>query len=138
MRLRDLDPDERLAIEERRAEVRAALAGVDPAWRPDDAEIASAPFMDDFEARGRSLFGLCWGHPVHGSTFVTTTAVVHHGDGWAVTESGRLYLLGGARPSAEERLDRVLSGRRGRGRPVVDFNTPIPDEDEADTGFKGG
>ncbi|TXN47351.1 hypothetical protein [Methylobacterium sp. WL7] len=135
MRLRDLTPAETAAVEARRSEVREALSRIDAAWKPTAEAIAAAPFMDDFEARRGGLFGLCWGHPTHGHAFVTSTPIVHHGEGWAVTESGRLYILGGARPAAEERLDKVLSGRRGRGRPIVDFDAPVPEAD-ADEAFK--
>lgn len=133
MRLRDLTPTETVAVEARRNAVREALSHLDAPWVPDAAAIAAAPFMDDYEERRGGLFGLCWGHPLHGDTFVTTTPIVHHGDGWIVTESGQAYILGGARPEKEERLDRVLSGRRGRGRPIVDSTAPAP-EDEAAPG----
>lgn len=134
MRLRDLTRSETAAIEELRDEVRTALAGVDPTWRPDAAAIDAAPFMDDYEPRRGGLHGLCWGHAELGSTFVTTTPVVHRGDGWAVTASGRVYLLGDPHPKPSESLDRILSGRRGRGRPAPE----AAHEDEATAGPRVG
>jgi hypothetical protein len=118
MRLRDLTPAETAAIEELRDDVRTALASVDASWRPDAAAIAAAPFLDDYEPRRAGLHGLCWGHQELGSTFVTTTPVVHRGEGWAITESGRVYLLGDPHPKPSASLDRILSGRRGKGRPA--------------------
>ena len=134
MRLRDLTRSETAAIEELRADVRAALATVDPTWRPTADAISAAPFMDDFEDRRGGLHGLCWGHAELGNRFVTTTPIVRRGDGWAVTQSGRVYLLGDPHPKPDRNLDRILSGRRGRGRPVPVSST----EDEATPGPQVG
>ncbi|NEU13927.1 hypothetical protein G3T14_17590 [Methylobacterium sp. BTF04] len=134
MRLRDLTPNERAAVEERRQAVREELARIDAPWKPTPEQVDAAPFLDDFEVRHDGLFGLCWGHPWQGNVFLTTTPIVHSGEGWALSEN-TLFILGGARPAAEERLDKVLSGRRGRGRPIVDFNAPVPEAD-ADEAFK--
>ncbi|KQP62167.1 hypothetical protein [Methylobacterium sp. Leaf112] len=131
MRLRDLTPTETAAVEARRDAVREALERIDAPWTPTADMIDKAPFLDDFEARGDGLHGLCWGHPVQGDVFITTTPIVQSGDGWALTQN-TLYILGGARPKAQERLDKILSGRRGRGRPVIAFD-PDP-EDEAAPG----
>ena len=108
MRLRDLTPDEIATVDARRARVREALG---------DAADA-APFLDAWEpvtypgTDRISLRGLCWGHPVHGDTVVTTSVLVARGPGWAATESGRVYVLGDrhAPPSA------ISYGRRGAGR----------------------
>ncbi|TXM65395.1 hypothetical protein [Methylobacterium sp. WL120] len=130
MRLRDLTPAERRAVEERRAEVRAALAGVDPAWRPDAAAIDEAPFLDDWSVRNYPgtdrpcIEALCWNHPVHGSTILKTSIVLQQGPGYAVCESARVYLLGTPSPTPEERHARILDGRRGKGRPA---DAPAPD-----------
>ncbi|GJD42256.1 hypothetical protein AFCDBAGC_0091 [Methylobacterium cerastii] len=139
MRLRDLTPAERRAVEERRAEVRAALAGVDPAWRPDAAAIDEAPFLDDWSVRNYPgtdrpcIDAYCWGHPLHGDTILKTSVIVQQGPGYAIVESGKVYLLGSPSPEPEAR-SAILSGRRGKGRPI---DAPAP-EDEADTGFKVG
>lgn len=132
MRLRDLTPAERRDVEQRRDAVREDLAGINAPWVPDEAAIAAAPFMDDYEPRRGGLFGLCWGHPAHGNDFVTSTPVVHQGAGWALTESGQLYVLGSPRPGQEERLNRVLSGRRGSGRPPQVIETEGPEFIEGD------
>ncbi|WP_375453477.1 hypothetical protein [uncultured Methylobacterium sp.] len=137
MRLRDLTAAETAAVEARRDAVREALSRIDAPWKPTPEQIDAAPFLDDFEVRHDGLFGLCWGHPWQGNVFLTTTPIVHSGEGWALSEN-TLFILGGARPEKEERLDRVLSGRRGRGRPVVDFDAQVPDEEEVATGPKVG
>ena len=132
MRLRDLTPAERRDLEQRRAAVREALAGVDAPWVPDEAAIAAAPFMTDYEPRRGGLFGMTWGHPAHGNAFVTSMPVVHQGPGWAITESGRLYLLGSPRPGKDQRLNRALWGRRGSGRLPQVIETAGPDFSEGD------
>ncbi|TXM65393.1 hypothetical protein FV226_25170, partial [Methylobacterium sp. WL12] len=105
MRLRDLTPAERRAVEERREAVRAALAGVDPAWRPDAAAIDGAPFLDDWSVKlypgtdRPCLEGLCWHHPIHGSTILKTSIIVQQGPGYVIVESGRVYLLGTPSPA---------------------------------------
>lgn len=135
MRLRDLTPNELRAVEERREAVRAALADVDPAWRPTAAAIDAAPFLDEWEVRNYPgtdrpcIEALCWGHPVHGSTIMKTSIVLHQGEGYVVVESGRVYLLGS--PSQEpEAHPAILSGRRGRGSPAAG----AAPEDEVGTG----
>ncbi|TXM74137.1 hypothetical protein FV226_07625 [Methylobacterium sp. WL12] len=136
MRLRDLTPAERAAVEERRDAVRAALAGVDPAWRPRAEAIDAAPFLDDWSVRNYPgstrpcIEAYCWGHPLHGDTILKTSIVLQQGEGYAVCESGRVFLLGTPSPTPEERHARILDGRRGRGRPA---DAPAP-EDEATTG----
>ncbi|MCJ2124907.1 hypothetical protein [Methylobacterium sp. J-077] len=133
MRLRDLTPAERRAVEERRAAVRAALAGVDPAWRPDDAAVDAAPFLDDWSVRDYPgttrpcIEAYCWNHPLHGSTILTTSVVIQQGEGYAVCESGRVYILGSPSRDPEDR-HAILSGRRGKGRPAPE---PAPEEEAA-------
>lgn len=108
MRLRDLTPDELAAVADRRARVREVLGDA-----ADDA-----PFLDAWETVAYpggdriALRGLCWGHPLHGDTHVTTSVLVARGPGWAATESGRIYVLGDRHvpPSA------IFYGRRGAGR----------------------
>lgn len=122
MRLRDLTPDELAKVDARRARVRDLLGDLADA----------APFLDAWEtvrypgSDRTALSGLCWGHPVHGDTLVTTSVLVARGPGYAVTESGRVYVLGDrhVQPPA------ILSGRRGPGRAV-----PLPpplDGDDSD------
>lgn len=136
MRLRDLTSVEKALIEARRDRVRAALAKAELPWPPTQAEIDAAPFLDEWIERyypGTSelcLHGLCWGHPVLGSTLVTTSVVVHRGKGWAVTESGRVYILG--QPDPEHRQSKALSGPRGRYRPEP---PPAPPEDASGWGM---
>lgn len=107
MRLRDQTDEERAAADA----VRARLAGAF------GAEAAAAPFLDKWELKrapvghGVVLFGLCWGHPLHGDAFVTTSNVTELGEGYARTASGRLYALG--REDREHRRRRVLTGQRG-------------------------
>lgn len=116
MRLRDLTSVERALIEARRDRVRAALARAELPVPPTAAEVDAAPFLDDYferfypGTRETCLHGRCWGHPVLGDTIVTTSIVVHRGEGWAITESGRVYLLG--REDPEHRLRKALSGGR--------------------------
>lgn len=121
MRLRDLTPDELAAVDARRAAVREALAEAARPGLPDPAAVDAAPFLDEWEpvpypgSDRPCLRGLVWGHPVHGDSPVTTSVLVARGPGWAVTESGRLYVLGERhvpRPPSS-----ILAGRRGPGRP---------------------
>lgn len=119
MRLRDLTPSETAAVEAQREAVREDLARIGAPWVPDADAIAAAPFMDDYEPRGGGLFGLCWGHAKYGNAFVTTSDITHRGDGWAISQT-KLYLLGAPRPAPADRLDRILSGRRGAGRPAAE------------------
>lgn len=139
MRLRDLTPNELCAVEERRQEVRATLGTLDAPWAPTAAAIDEAPFLDDWNVRPYPgtdrpcLEGFCWGHPVHGSTILKTSVVLHQGEGFAVMESGRVYLLGAPSPAPEDR-PAILSGRRGKGRPAPE---PAP-EDEAAPGPRVG
>lgn len=138
MRLRDLTETERRGIDARREAVRAALADVDAPWKPTAAAIDAAPFLDDWDVRPYPgtdrpcLEGLCWGHPVHGDRIVTTSIVVHRGEGFAVVESGRTYLLGKSRPEPEARLNRILAGRRGAGRPAQVIEREGPDIGDLD------
>lgn len=138
MRLRDLTSVERALIEGRRDRVRAALAKAELPWPPTADEIDRAPFLDEWSERfypgthDLCLQGLCWGHPVLGSMLVTTSVVVHRGEGWAITESGRLYILG--RPDPEQRNSKILSGPRGRYRPEP-TRPPTPPEDAAGWGI---
>lgn len=131
MRLRDLTPKETRSVEARREAVRKALAGVDAPWKPTPEAIAAAPFLDEWERRpypgrdGTCLEGLCWNHPIHGHQILKTSILVHQGEGFAVCESGRTYILGVPRPDPEAR-PAILSGRRGKGRPAP--------EDEATAG----
>ncbi len=121
MRLRDLTPDELTAVDARRARVREALG-----------EAADgAPFLDEWETviypgtDRISLRGLCWGHPVHGDSVVTTSVLTARGPGWAATESGRVYVLGDRHvpPTA------IFYGRRGAGRLDPVPMSPSRDED---------
>lgn len=122
MRLRDLTPDELTTVEARRVRVRELLGDL----------ADSAPFLDAWEAvrypgsDRTALRGLCWGHPVHGDTVVTTSVLVARGPGYAVTESGRVYVLGEPHvpPPA------ILSGRRGHGLPASLPLSPFEDADD--------
>ena len=118
-----MTPAERRAAEERRAEARETLGRICEGWVPGEAALAAAPFLDAWEERtypGTTLpclAGDCHGHPILGSTWVLTSPILHRGDTWMLTES-RLYILGSQRVATpEDRLVRVLSGRRGTGRP---------------------
>lgn len=118
MRLRDQTDEEATAAAAVRARLAVAFGD----------EAATAPFMDGWELKrapvglGVVLFGLCWGHPLHGDAFVTTSNVVELGEGYARTASGRLYALG--REDREHRRRRVLTGQRG---PVRIELAPEPD-----------
>lgn len=121
MRLRDLTPDELTAVDTRRARVREALG-----------EAADgAPFLDEWETVAYpggdriALRGLCWGHPVHGDTVVTTSVLVARGPGWAATESGRVYVLGDRHVSPSA----IFYGRRGAGLSVYVPSSLSQDED---------
>lgn len=125
MRLRDLTDAERAELDRRRAEARATLARIEAGWAPGEAALADAPFLDDYEERpypGTSviaLAGRCYGHPILGDRWVTTSPILHRGETWALTEN-RLYILGRQRTDTqEERLLKILSGRRGHGRAMA-------------------
>ncbi|MBE7246826.1 MAG: hypothetical protein INR63_17935, partial [Actinomycetospora chiangmaiensis] len=97
MRLRELRPDELVEVELRRARVRAALEELREPWNPGPAAVASAPYLDRWETARYPgtdkpcLKGLVYGHPVHGSTVLTTSVIRHQGLGFVITEgSGRL------------------------------------------------
>ena len=123
MRLRELTPEERATVEETRARARETLARIQEGWVPGEAALAEAPFLDDYEERiypGTALTclaGLCYGHPRLGDRWVCTSPILHRGPTWALTEY-RLYILGRQRTDTpEERLLKILSGRRGAYRP---------------------
>lgn len=132
MRLKTLSPFELQALERRREKVRETLAKIDAGWVPGEAALAGAPFLDDWKevrypGTGQPcLQGNCWGHPVLGDRWVTTSHVLHRGEGFAVTEN-TVYILGRERTASNDaRLDRILSGRRGRGREACP--EPIADD----------
>ena len=142
MQLREMTPAERRAAEERRAEARETLGRIQEGWVPGEAALAAAPFLNDWEERTypgtalTCLAGDCHGHPILGSTWVMTSPILHRGDTWMLTES-RLYILGTQRTEThEDRLRKVLSGRRGAGRPlqpvVIEKLWPEPDSPEDD------
>ncbi|GBU19667.1 MULTISPECIES: hypothetical protein [unclassified Methylobacterium] len=124
MRLRDLTPDELASIADRRARVRDLLGDL----------ADGAPFLDAWETvrypgtDRTALRGLCWGHPVHGDTIVTTSVLVARGPGYAVTESGRAYVLG--EPHVHVPPPAILSGRRGPGHAVPLPLSPFEDGDD--------
>lgn len=132
MRLRDLTSVEKALIEARRDRVRAALARAELPWPPTQAEVDAAPYIDEWieryypGTRDICLQGFCWGHPFLGDTIVTTSVVVHRGEGWAITESGRVYLLGLEDP--ENRRRKALSGARGLYRYEPHPTPASPDE----------
>lgn len=133
MRLRELRPDELVEVELRRARVRATLEELREPWNPGPAAVADAPYLDRWEVCAYPgtdkpcLKGLCYGHPRFGDTVVNTSAIVHCGPGWAITEgSGRLYVLG--REDRQHKRARILSGRRGAFRPPMAVpSTPSTD-----------
>ncbi|TXM72455.1 hypothetical protein FV226_12260 [Methylobacterium sp. WL12] len=132
MRLKVLNSFELQALERRRAKARETLAQIQAGWVPNEAALAEAPFLDDWSVRPYpgtdlpSLVGNCWGHPTLGNRWIGTSPIQHLGDGYAVTQK-TLYILGREHTASNEaRLDRILSGRRGRGREAC----PEPDFDD--------
>ncbi|MCJ2007027.1 DUF6634 family protein [Methylobacterium sp. J-092] len=132
MRLKVLNSFERNALERRRAKVRETLSKIEAGWVPGEAALAEAPFLDDWLTRTYpgtdlpNLVGNCWGHPTLGDRWIRTSPILHQGDGYAVTEN-TVYILGReCTASNEARLDKILSGRRGRGREAC----PEPDFDD--------
>ncbi|MEG9500341.1 MAG: hypothetical protein MIN69_00455 [Methylorubrum extorquens] len=125
MRVRPLTPDELAEIERLRAAARATLARIRAGWAPGEAALAEAPFLDEWDERPHPqdgkpcLTGSCYGHPRLGDAWICTSPVLHRGAGWALTAS-RLYILGRPRP------DRVIAGRRGRGRSLLDGLPSVP------------
>jgi hypothetical protein len=125
VRVRTLTPGELAEIERLRAAARATLARIREGWAPGEAALADAPFLDEWDERTHPqdgkpcLVGNVYGHPRLGDTWICTSPVLHRGEGWALT-SNRLYILGRPRP------DRVLAGRRGRGRSLLDGLPSVP------------
>lgn len=137
MRLRDLNPEELDALALRRAEVRETLAKIQAGWKPNEAALANAPFLDDWQLKTypgtdlSSLEGDCWGHPTLGNRWgVRTSVVLHMGEGFAVTEN-TVYILGRPweGPSANRRVS-ILNGRRGAGRvePAAETDADVAPE----------
>lgn len=119
MRVRALTPAELAEIERLQAAARANLAQIRAGWVPGEAALAAAPFLDEWDERTHPqdgklcLVGNAYGHPRLGDAWICTSPVLHRGEGWTLTAS-RLYILGRPHP------DRVIAGRRGRGRSLLD------------------
>lgn len=123
MRPRELRPDELMEAELRRARLREVLQDLREPWNPGAAAVAAAPYLDRWETARHPwtgqpcLKGTVYGHPTHGDAFLTTSAILHQGNGFVITAgSGRLYVLG--REDRAHKRARILSGRRGAFRPA--------------------